>query len=126
MKKLTAILLITLLMISSISSFVLADGLSLTEEEKVKLAGNIVKMKNENLELREQKNILEDRIIIERKEADDVIEGLENIVVSKNKIIENKDLLIQNKNKQLLASKTKTVLYVGLAGLVGYFIGNIH
>jgi hypothetical protein len=113
-------------MISSISSFVLADGLSLTEEEKVKLAGNIVKMKNENLELREQKNILEDRIIIERKEADDVIEGLENIVVSKNKIIENKDLLIQNKNKQLLASKTKTVLYVGLAGLVGYFIGNIH
>jgi hypothetical protein len=69
---------------------------------------------------------LEDRIIIERKEADDVIEGLENKVILKNRIIENKDLFIQNKNKQLLTSKTKTVLYVGLEGLVGYFIGNIH
>lgn len=125
MKKIIAIMLITLLMISLTSNFVLADGLSLTEEEKIKLAGNIVKLQSENKNLELQVNKLENRIIIERKEADDVIEGLEKENKLKNQIIIKKNNIIENKDTQIKTGKVKQILYILTAGTIGYLVGNL-
>lgn len=77
-----------------------------------------MELKSENIELENQVDTLEDRIIIERKEADDIIGGLEK----ENKI---KDQIIKNKNKELRANKVKTVFYVGTAAVIGYLVGNL-
>jgi hypothetical protein len=103
---------------SSMSSFALADGLSLSEDEKIKLAGNIMELKSENIELNDHVDILEGRIVIERKEADDVIGGLEK----ENNI---KDRIIKNKNRELQTTKVKTVFYIGTAAIIGYLVGNL-